>query len=437
MKRIQISQNQRFLVDEDGAPFFWLGDTAWELFHRCDRDEAAFYLENRRQKGFNVIQAVVLAELDGLHTPNPYGELPLINDDPTQPNETYFDHVDFVVNTAAKKGLYIGMLPTWGDKVNRRWGVGPVVFNIENARTYGEYIGRRYRDQPNIIWILGGDREEITDGVDFTPLWRAMAEGIRNGVDEQTLMSYHPQGERGSSLSLHYESWLDINMWQSGHRQHDAPNWEYIMHDYNLTPIKPTLDGEPCYEDHPVDAFTREWKPEYGYFNDYDVRKQAYRAVFAGACGHTYGHHSIWQMYQEAREPVNFPYCDWKTALDRPGAGQLIHLRRLMETRQPYLSRIPDQNLLASVPELPAQHIRATRDANGAYAMIYIPNASQTVEVNMSRLDAKAITAWWYDPRTGSHTIIRNVACTGTHTFTTPDHGSDWVLVFDDQVGVS
>ncbi len=79
LKRLKVSDNQRFLVQEDGTPFFWLGDTAWELFHRCDREEAEMYLEKRAEQGFNVLQAVALAEIDGLNTPNPYGEKPLIS----------------------------------------------------------------------------------------------------------------------------------------------------------------------------------------------------------------------------------------------------------------------------------------------------------------------------------------------------------------------
>ncbi len=436
MKRIQVSKNKRFLVYDNEAPFFWLGDTAWELFHRCDHEEAELYLQNRRQKGFNVIQAVVLAELDGLHTPNPYGDLPLIDDDPTRPNEAYLQHIDFIVNRAAEKDIYIGMLPTWGDKVNQRWGIGPVIFSIENAHTYGKFLGQRYRDYANIVWILGGDREEVTDGIDYMPIWQAMAAGIRTGTNEQAIMSYHPQGGRGSSLCLHNEAWLDFNMWQSGHGSHDAPNWEHISHDHQLTPVKPTLDGEPCYEDHPVDPYSRKWKPKYGYFDDYDVRKQAYRAVFAGACGHTYEHHSIWQMYLENRDPKAFPKYDWKTALDRPGAGQLIHLRRLMESRQPYLSRIPDQGLLTTIPDEPARHVRATRDVGGSYAMIYIPTANQTVEINMTMLAGDSMTAWWYDPRTGQHMVIGEVACKNIHQFTSPNNGPDWVLVLDNLVGV-
>src|SRR5690606_14962370 len=131
--KLKVSENKRFLVFEDGTPFFYLGDTAWELFHRLSKEETEKYLENRREKGFTVIQAVVLAELDGLNTPNAEGEKPLIDNDPAKINEAYFQHVDWVLEKAEEKGLFIGLLPTWGDKWNKKWGVGPVIFTPENA----------------------------------------------------------------------------------------------------------------------------------------------------------------------------------------------------------------------------------------------------------------------------------------------------------------
>jgi Protein of unknown function (DUF4038) len=109
---LTISPDKRFLMHADGTPFFYLGDTAWELFHRLTREEAEKYLENRREKEFTVIQAVVLAELDGLNTPNAYGDRPRSDNDPAKFNEAYFKHVDYVVQKAREKGLYIGMLPT-------------------------------------------------------------------------------------------------------------------------------------------------------------------------------------------------------------------------------------------------------------------------------------------------------------------------------------
>src|SRR3954452_8816814 len=105
ISRVQVSANRRFLQTVDGQPFFWLGDTAWELFHRLTLEEANDYLEKRQTDEFNVIQAVALAEFDGLETPNAYGEKPLKDNDPAQPNGAYFRHVDAVFDLAAEKGL--------------------------------------------------------------------------------------------------------------------------------------------------------------------------------------------------------------------------------------------------------------------------------------------------------------------------------------------
>jgi len=177
---LRVSEDGRFLVHADGTPFFWLGDTAWELFHRLDREEAERYLENRRARGFTVIQAVCLAELDGLNTPNPYGQRPLIESDPARPDLEggYWEHVDFIVARAREKGIAVGMLPTWGDKVRKEWGVGPVVFTPVNARAYGRFLGERYREAPNLVWILGGDRNP--DG--YEEIWRQMAAGLADGA---------------------------------------------------------------------------------------------------------------------------------------------------------------------------------------------------------------------------------------------------------------
>ncbi len=122
--RLKISPDGRCLVHGGGEPFFWLGDTAWELFHRLDGPQIRYYLDNRAAKGFTVIQAVVLAEMDGLKTPNRYGQTPFRDLDPSRPNEGYFQLVDSTIGWAKERGLYVGLLPTWGDKVTQLWGRG-------------------------------------------------------------------------------------------------------------------------------------------------------------------------------------------------------------------------------------------------------------------------------------------------------------------------
>src|SRR5687767_9347163 len=103
--QLKVSENKRFLVTTDNKPFFWLGDTAWELFHRLTREEAETYLKKRAAQKFTVIQAVALAEMDGLQTPNAYNEIPLEGNDPTKPREAYFQHVDYIINKANESGL--------------------------------------------------------------------------------------------------------------------------------------------------------------------------------------------------------------------------------------------------------------------------------------------------------------------------------------------
>lgn len=423
MQQLKISDNRHYLITADGQPFFWMADTAWELFHRCSLAEAELYLDNRQAKGFNVIQAVILAEQDGLHTPTPMGHVPLIDLDPTKPNPAYFADVEKVIQMAAERGMYVSLLPTWGDKVNIGLGKGPQIFNPDNARIYGEWVGERFAKHDNVVWMNGGDRREVENGVDYRPVWRALAEGIKAKADQ--LMTYHPSGVRGSSMEFHHDTWLDFNTWQSSHGHLDEPIWKHIIGDWLRESTKPVLDSEPCYEDIPI-----QFVPENGYFTPYDIRRRIYRSVFAGGCGFTYGHNSIWQMYSDSHEPMIGARTPWHACLDDPAAFQVQHLKNLMHSR-PYLTRIPDQALLISDEEGGSQHVRATRDSLGRYAFIYIPSAPQTVKVDLARLRGETFKASWFNPRNGEITEIGAVQRQDEPTFITDWQGPDWVLILD------
>jgi len=429
-QRLKVSENHRFLVTEDGQPFFWLADTAWELFHRCDRKQADHYLEKRAEQGFNVVQAVALAEIDGIHSPNPYGETPLINDDPRTPNALYFEHVDYIIQKADSLGLYIALLPTWGDKVfTHSWGVGPEIFDVQNAHAFGKWIGSRYKDYDNIIWIIGGDRNPRphTDDVE---IWNQMAHGIVQsaGGYENTLMSYHPQPKEngGSSTWFHNEPWLDFNMHQTGHCANQG-TYKHIAHDYGLEPTKPTLDGEPLYEDHP-NCFNAK---ELGYSLPRDIRRIMYWNVFAGAFGQSYGSHNVWQMYTLDKEGINGPLRPWPEALDLPMAHQMKHLKNLLLSR-PFLSRIPDQSMIGTQEEN-NDYVSATRDQNGSYALFYFPTGKTTV-LNLESMVGEKFNSWWFDTRTGNAFHGPEIHNQGPVDITPPSTGlgQDWVLVVDD-----
>ncbi|HVY74182.1 MAG TPA: DUF4038 domain-containing protein, partial [Puia sp.] len=286
-----VSDNHRYLL-KNGKPFFWLGDTGWELFHRLNKEEVDTYFKKRAEQGFTVIQAVVLSELNGLDTPNANGDRPLINNDPEKLNEAYFRFVDYVVDQANNYNLNIAMLPTWGDKVYKdKWGAGPEIFNEANARQYGKEIGARYKDKTNIIWVLGGDR--LPRGAGDIAIWNAMGDGIMEATGNKAIISFHPQPcDSGSATWFHHEAWLAFNMFQNGHCR-DVAMYDKIQTAYNLAPAKPVMDAEPIYEDHPVCFNVK----DLGTSSAYDVRKYAYLDLFSGAFGHTYGCHDIWQLY--------------------------------------------------------------------------------------------------------------------------------------------
>jgi hypothetical protein len=435
--RLRVSDNKRFLVTENGQPFFWLGDTAWELFHRLNREQADTYLEDRAKKGFTVIQAVALAELNGLNDPNPYGHKPLVDNDPTKPavkegaRNDYWDHVDYIVAKANREGMYLGFLPTWGDKWNKKWGAGPEIFTAANAETYGEWLGRRYRDK-GIIWILGGDRP--IENETHKAIIRAMAKGIRQGDGGAHLITYHPPGANGSSTWFHDEDWLDFNMRQNGHTPEFTGRYSKTLDDYKRTPIKPVLDGEPIYEDHPVSFKAN----ELGHSISSDVRRPLYWDLFSGAFGHTYGHHSVWQMWSTNKTPVNNPLMPWHEAIHQPGAAQMQFGRKLIESR-PFLTRIPDDSIIAknrvptSIPGAGRYRFVATRDQAGTYAMVYAP-VGRKFSVNMNKITGAKVKAWWFDPRRGRAQALGTFENKGVREFTPPDHGEmlDWVLVLDD-----
>lgn len=431
LPRLKVSDNRRFLITEKGEPFFWLGDTAWELFHRLNRQEAALYLKNRAERRFTVIQAVVLAELDGLNDPNPYGHTPLENHDPTRPNEDYFKHVDWIVAKANSLGLYIGMLPTWGDKWNKKWGTGPEVFNPDNAEAYGEWLGRRYKDA-GVIWILGGDRPVENDT--HREIIRRMAEGLRKGDGGAHLRTFHPSGGSGSAQYFHEANWLDFNMRQNGHVPEFTGRYDQTRVDYNRTPVKAVLDGEPIYEDHPVSFDAN----KLGHSIAADVRRPLYWDLFGGAFGHTYGHHSVWQMSSPQRKPINHPLMPWSEAIKQPGAAQMQHARALLESR-PFLTRIPDDDVLVAfsiptaMPGTGRYHFCATRDSAGSYAMIYAP-VGRSFKVRMDKISGARVKAWWFNPRDGKATAIGSLENKGEREFIPPDPGEmlDWVLVLDD-----
>ena len=425
---IGVSADGRYFVQKDGTPFLYLSDTAEELIHSLNREQVGSYLENRRQKGFTVVLAAILSEIQGVRTPNANGDRPFIDDDPTRPNEAFFAHLDYIVAKAAEKGIVMALMPAWGDKLvgerAENWFAnGPFIINAENGRMYARWLAARYKNRPNIIWVLGGDK--FPKG--FEPIWRALAAGLGEGDGGRHLIGFYPRGGHSSSEWFHREKWMAFNMLMSSHSARDLDNGAMIAKDYAMDPPKPCLDVMPRWEDHPVG-----WRESNGFFDDYDVRQAAYWAIFAGAAGHTYGANPVWQMMMTGRRGISAPRKNWDESLDFPGAWNMLVLRRLMESR-PLLGAVPDQSLIEGDPGKGAEIVRGRRGPG--YAMLYISNG-RPVTVRMGVLPAKRLRAWWFDPRSGVATPAGEFPNEGTHKFKPrgePARDNDWILVLDDK----
>lgn len=413
---IKVSPNGRYFVDAAGKPFFWLGDTAWPLLVQYSQSQAESYLKNRAGKGFTVIQSVMAWSAGGTGaevkspTANPDGEKPWLNDNPATPNEAFFRRIDGLVEFARQQGLVLAMLPTWGYYVN-----DVKVVQQGNARTYGRWLGQRYRQASNVVWVNGGDR--IATG--FEDVWRELARGLREGDGGAHLITYHPCGWRSSSQYFHTDDWLDFNMietWTEWSKVYPA-----ITSDLLRLPPKPVVLGEGAYEN----------GPEYpqGPITPLLVRRQAWWSVMAGGF-HTYGQDQMWRMHP-----------GWDKTFDTPGASHVCKMKEIV-TSFPWWELVPDQGVFATGVSSERTLNAAMRSISGDRVLAYL--ASQcTVFIHLDKIAAAHAKAAWIHPSTGERRPIGTFR-TGNHNgrtfpdgqtqyFTVPGHWEDAVLLLEGQ----
>ncbi|TXI69959.1 MAG: DUF4038 domain-containing protein, partial [Cyclobacteriaceae bacterium] len=277
--------------------------------------------------------------------------------------------------------------------------------------------------------------EGIEQDFDDRDIWRAMAKGIESVLGKDAFITYHPMGGSSSSAYFHADSWMDMNAFQSGHGARETEVWDWVTRDLSMKPQKPTLDMEPCYEDHPVNPWDGKWtRAERGYFHAYDVRARIYRSVFAGACGVTYGHHQIWQFLNTELNPainIGDTLIGWQRAMKAEAATQMQHLKRLMLSR-PFFDRVDDPSLIVGNRGVNYTDVMvATRHENGLYAFVYLPE-NKPVSIDLSKLKRSTKSVSWFDPRTGKTLAGFSTTTTGVMNFIPPGDGKDWVLIIDD-----
>jgi len=400
---LKISANHRYLVDQSGRPFLIQGDAAWSLIVGLDKADVETYLKNRQAKGFNTIIVNLLEHKFATHAPNDvFGEGPFTTPgDFTTPNEKYFEYADWVIRKAGEYGIQVLLAPIYlgYQGTDEGWIEETLRNGPAKCLNYGLYVGKRYKDFDNIIWLMGGDRnpESALEDVDMVAL------GIKEN-DHRHLMTAHCNAENTAMDQYAGGRWVDLNTTYTYRLVHDS-----LVTNYNFKPPLPNFLVETTYEgEHNASPV--------------QIRRQAYWADLAGTTGQIMGNRPIWLF-----DP------GWKEALDATGSQDMARLSRLFQSR-PWYQFVPDQQhevVTGGLGEfLGLDYLMAARAEDGSTVIAYTPTRRR-VTVDLSKVSGTTVKAWWFDPQTGKVSAAGEFPTTGSHDFTPPAEG-DWVLVLDD-----
>lgn len=405
--------NKHYLVDQLGVPYFLYGDAAWSILTAVTTADATAYLDDRQSRGINAIAVVLVDHITGnTGKSTQAGDAPFTTPgDFTTPNEAYFAHADAIINLAASRGICVFLHAAYlgfngGDE---GWYVVMGNNGTTNLTTYGNYLGNRYKNFPNIVWINAGDY----DPPDKT-LTRAVANGIKAN-DPNHLHTVHcNEGTAGLDF-WSGETWLDVD---STYDYLDRGAGHYVATDmateYGLGGFKPCFNIEARYEAGGTGT-AQTW------------RQQMWESVTGGGFGHIYGHGTVW----------NFD-AGWQSALNAAGVQHLKVWSDLLSTRA-FHTLVPDTTAAFITSGASSDPTRRTgaRDAAGTLGIIYIPgSAAGSITVDRSGF-ARKIWARWYDPTNGTFSNVTGSPFTNTSTFTVSTPGNnaggdgDWVMLLE------
>ena len=386
---IKLSNNSRYFVDKDGEPFFWHGDTEWELLHLFSVSEARALLQERRNQGFNVIQVMVTGvfpEWGQMKGMKPWkGMHAWLNNNPATPDEKYFERADSIVAIAEEFGIMIVM----GVYHARDSDAGRI--DTQNVKIWAKWLANRYKNAKNIIWSMYPHAEPSSQ-----PVIQAAVQGILEGDGGTHLITMHPDPSPTSSSFMHSETWLSFNTLQTWST--DLKNYDMVRKDYNRIPVKPVVNGEARYENE--DGTT-----------PFETRRAGYWACLAGGF-YSYGHENNW------KSPLT-----WRDWYNSPGARQMVILGNVFRSIA-WWKLIPDQSIFINQ----VNGNSAARSADGDWIMAYLTN-TDPVTLNLDCLtEIKTVTGWWIDPTNGNRIKIGIFPAKGNQDFKIPEEWQDAVL---------
>jgi hypothetical protein len=408
---LKLGPTRRYLVDQNDAPFLMVGDAAWSLIAQLSPAQADTYLANRRRLGFNTILVSLIEHEFAAQPPANYaGVLPFTGRPFATPNAPYFAHADAILQRAAAHHILVLLTPAYLGVRCEREGWCPEVQQASDAemRSWGEYVGNRYRSFDNIIWVIGGD----TDPEPVRGKLLQMVAGIQ-ATDQRHLITVHNDPER-----------TGVERWPG------PPSWLTVNNTYSYSPT-PYVLARAAYRASPVmPFFFMEDTYENSGATQQQLRSQSYGTLLSGAFGHVFGNCPIWHF-----DAPHVRYCTtlgWQAQLDNQGSRNMSFFGKLFRARHWY-ALVPDDDHKALSDGFgtfgQTDYVTAAYAADSSSVIAYLPSA-RAVTVSGGGLRGASMTAYWYHPATGVATTIGTFATTGTQTFTPPASG-DWVLVVD------
>ncbi len=416
MQKLRISQNNRFLVKQDGSPFVWIGDTNW-FFAKLPPTTIERILDQRMNQGFTVM---LVSCREKLYNGTGPGDI-------LAPNEEWWSYLDEYIEKCKQRNLYTAITLGWWGKAKNH--------SKQQLYEYGKWVGNRYKDSNNVIWLTLGEagshsrKTSIPDGH-----IRALVNGIREGDSGNKLLTIHADYRRGTSITADGDI-CDFNNWQTSQWccRDDLPRndhrtwtvWEAIEYDYNKMynkRPKPTLDSEAWYENN----------KDFCGATAFQIRRRAYFTILAGAFGHTYGAGGIWDGLSAEKK------CSKSAleALEYPGANDIGHLSMLLHSLGgDYLKLKPNQSIILEGNSNNYDfHIQASVTSDKRNAFIY--SASDfPYTIDLTDFPGNAILAKWFNPRNGKYQHSSDLHITLDNTpyeFDPPGEdgaGHDWLLV--------
>jgi hypothetical protein len=399
-----------FLTDTNGKPFFWLGDAAWSLIAQLSREEADFYLDDRSRKGFTVVMVSLIEHKFAAHAPaDKYGDLPFTGGLFTTPNEKYFAHADYVIQSAAGKGIVVLLDPIYlgygcGDE---GWCSEVGAASEDDMYKWGSWVGKRYSRFSNIVWLIGGD----TDPSPVREKILAVVKGIRE-TDKIHLFSAHNQPGTMAVSAWAGEDWLSVNNVYN----YDSLLYRPLREAYDHKPAMPFFMIESTYENE------HNSKPA-------QLRAQAYQSILCGAMGHIFGNCPVWHF---GSAPAWCKANEWHTELNNDGSIGMDFFGRLMRSRE-WQTLMPDFGNTVIKDGFgswgKSDYVASALTADKNTYIAYVPSARR-LTVDLTAISGSKAVCWWYDPRTGQAFSQGIYSTLKQHSLIPPDN-NDWVLVID------